>query len=40
MADLELQEKVDEKGQAYVSLPRLRPFDFYFLYNRDGYYRY
>lgn len=40
MAGLELPEKLDEKGQAYVALPRLKPFDFYFIYNRDGYYRY
>ncbi len=34
------EEKVDEKGKKYVELPRLDPFDFYFLYNPDGYYRY
>ena len=33
------EEKVDEKGQRYVSLPRLEPFDFYFIYNPDRYYR-
>lgn len=36
---LELEEKTDEKGQRYVSLPRLEPFDFYFIYNPDRYYR-
>ncbi|MHB0995072.1 MAG: ATP-dependent Clp protease proteolytic subunit [Elusimicrobiales bacterium] len=36
---LELEEKADEKGQRYVSLPRLEPFDFYFIYNPDRYYR-
>lgn len=32
-------EKVDEKGQRYVKLPRLSPPDFYYLYNPDEYYR-
>lgn len=32
-------EKVDEKGMRYVNLPRLEPFDFYFIYNPDRYYR-
>lgn len=36
---LELEEKTDEKGARYVSLPRLEPFDFYFIYNPDRYYR-
>lgn len=36
---LELEEKTDEKGSRYVSLPRLEPFDFYFIYNPDRYYR-
>lgn len=36
---MELEEKTDEKGQRYVSLPRLEPFDFYFIYNPDRYYR-
>ncbi|MCX5797662.1 MAG: ATP-dependent Clp protease proteolytic subunit [Elusimicrobia bacterium] len=34
-----LDEKTDEKGSRYVSLPRLDPFDFYFIYNPDRYYR-
>jgi len=34
-----LGEKTDEKGQRYVALPRLNPFDFYFIYNPDRYYR-
>lgn len=34
-----LEEKADEKGERYVSLPRLQPFDFYFIYNPDKYYR-
>ncbi|MCX5784494.1 MAG: ATP-dependent Clp protease proteolytic subunit [Elusimicrobia bacterium] len=34
-----LNEKTDEKGQRYVSLPRLEPFDFYFIYNPDRYFR-
>lgn len=33
------EEKTDEKGQRYVNLPRLEPFDFYFIYNPDRYYR-
>jgi len=36
---LPLEEKSDEKGNRYVSLPRLDPFDFYFIYNPNGYYR-
>ncbi|MBI5243848.1 MAG: ATP-dependent Clp protease proteolytic subunit [Elusimicrobia bacterium] len=34
-----LDEKTDEKGQRFVTLPRLEPFDFYFIYNPDRYYR-
>jgi ATP-dependent Clp protease protease subunit len=33
------KEEVDAKGQRYVTLPRLDPFDFYYLYNPDQYYR-
>ncbi len=32
-------EKFDDNGQPYVTLPRLDPFDFYFIYNPDQYYR-
>ena len=32
-------EKVDSKGQQFVSLPRLNPVDCYYLYNPDSYYR-
>jgi ATP-dependent Clp protease protease subunit len=32
-------EKLDENGKAYRVLPRLSPFDCYYLYNPDGYYR-
>jgi len=32
-------EKTDENGNRYLSLPRLEPFDFYFIYNPDRYYR-
>lgn len=35
----ELEEKTDENGKRYVSLPRLEPFDFYYIYNPDRYYR-
>jgi len=39
MNGFELAEKTDENGQRYVMLPRLEPFDFYFIYNPDRYYR-
>lgn len=39
MSGFELEEKTDEKGNAYVQLPRLKPFDFYFMYNPDKYYK-
>jgi ATP-dependent Clp protease protease subunit len=39
MAGFELEEKTDEKGNTYVQLPHLKPFDFYFMYNPDKYYR-
>jgi len=39
MAGLELSEKLDENGKPYVPLPRLKPFDFYYIYNPDKYYR-
>jgi len=32
-------EKSDEKAKRYMRLPRPEPFDFYFLYNPDNYYR-
>ena len=32
-------EQKDEKGEPYVKLPRLTPYDFYYLYNPDNYYR-
>lgn len=35
----ELDEKVDEAGNPYAVLPRLQPFDHYFLFNRDRYFR-
>ena len=34
-----LDEKTDEKGERYVRLPRLDPFDLYWIYNPDRYYR-
>ena len=34
-----LQEKVSDKGERYVTLPRLDPFDLYWIYNPDRYYR-
>ncbi len=39
MANPGLEEKVDETGRRYVMLPRLEPFDFYFIHNPDKYYR-
>lgn len=36
---LQLEEKVDNEGNPYVVLPRLSPFDCYFVYNPDRYYR-
>lgn len=32
-------ERVDEKGRRYVSLPRLIPYDMYYIHNPDDYYR-
>lgn len=34
-----LKESLDEDGKPFVALPRLEPFDFYYLYNPDRYYR-
>ncbi len=34
-----LDEQKDEKGVRFVALPRLDPYDFYFIYNPDQYYR-
>ncbi len=34
-----LVEKIDEKGKPYMQLPRLNPFDCYFIFNPDNYYR-
>lgn len=36
---VELKEETDSKGERFMRLPRLEPFDLYYLYNRDGYYR-
>ncbi len=36
---LNLLERIDKNGKPYVVLPRLEPFDFYFIYNPDHYYR-
>lgn len=33
-------EERDADGERFVRLPRLQPFDYYFMYNPDGYYRY
>jgi len=34
-----LKEELDDDGRPFVALPRLEPFDFYYLYNPDSYYR-
>ena len=34
-----LGEQKDPEGRPYVQLPRLEPFDVYFIHNPDGYYR-
>ena len=39
LATPSLVERIDEKGKAYVRLPRLMPFDCYFLFDPDNYYR-
>ena len=36
---LDLQQQVDDKGNPFVVLPRLAPFDYWHLYNPDGFYR-
>ncbi|HBE70041.1 MAG TPA: peptidase S14 [Planctomycetaceae bacterium] len=33
-------EEVDEQGNRFKRLPRLHPFDCYFVHNPDGYYRF
>jgi ATP-dependent Clp protease protease subunit len=35
-----LDEQIDKQGKPFVQLPRLRPLDFYFIYDADGYFRY
>ena len=35
-----VEEKRDENGRPYVELPRLEPYDFYFIYDPQGYYRF
>jgi ATP-dependent Clp protease protease subunit len=37
--EAELEERTDDTGRRYVKLPRLEPFDFYFIHNPDKYYR-
>lgn len=34
-----LAEEAGPKGERFVRLPNLQPFDAYFMYNRDNYYR-
>jgi len=34
-----LAEETDSRGERFMRLPRLQPFDAYFLYNKDNYYR-
>lgn len=33
------EEKTDANGMKYIPLPRLEPFDFYYIYNPDNYFR-
>jgi ATP-dependent Clp protease, protease subunit len=33
------KEETDPTGNRFVRLPRLQPYDAYWIYNRDGYYR-
>ncbi len=35
-----LNEMKDEHGRSYIQLPRLDPFDFYYIYDPDNYYRF
>ena len=35
-----LVEQTDEQGRTFVQLPKLRPLDFYFIYDAGGYFRY
>lgn len=32
-------ERTDSEGRKYIELPRLQPFDHYFMHNPDGFYR-
>ena len=34
-----LKEELGDDGRPFIALPRLEPFDFYYLYNPDFYYR-
>ena len=34
-----LKEELGDDGRTFIALPRLEPFDFYYLYNPDSYYR-
>jgi ATP-dependent Clp protease protease subunit len=34
----ELEEQTDDSGRPYVRLPRLKPFDYWYLYDPDGYF--
>ncbi len=36
---VQLEEQTDKEGNPYVVLPRLAPFDCYFVFNPDHYYR-
>lgn len=33
------EEKTDANGNKYISLPRIDPFDYYYMYNPDNYFR-
>ncbi len=34
-----LKEQVDKMGNRFVKLPRLHPYDLYYIHNKDNYYR-
>lgn len=38
-ASADVKEMLDEDGKPFVMLPRLGAFDYYFLYDKSGYYR-
>ncbi|MCA9300253.1 MAG: hypothetical protein KDA28_14375, partial [Phycisphaerales bacterium] len=35
----QMEEQVDGRGERYIQLPRLNPYDHWYLHNPDGYFR-